>query len=129
MTMQTTTELYIRDDGEALLVIGIDEDLCGDGDIARIRAHAANLSQRDGVTVRLDSPYEERMEVFEDGRLAYKLDGAFREAARYRHESWVAGAADPWREWAVGAEPVTRYVAPRATCGCTTCDAHREVEF
>ena len=130
MTMQTATELYIRDSGEVLIVIEIDEHLCDEEHIARIRGHAASLSQRCGISVRLDRPHEEKIEVYEAGRLAHKLEGAFYESVRYRHQSWVVGATDPWREWEVGSEPVTRYLSPRTpACGCVTCEAHTEIEF
>ncbi|MEJ6555086.1 hypothetical protein PQI51_08670 [Microbacterium esteraromaticum] len=130
MTMETATDLYIRESGEALIVIHIDNSLCDDDDIARVRAHAANLSQRDGITVRVDRTYEETIEVFEAGRLAHQLEGAFYEAVRYRHQSWLVGAQDPWRAWELGGEPVTRYVPSQPPeCGCVPCEAHTEVRF
>lgn len=130
LTMQRATELYVRDGGETLIVIDIDEYLRDDDDIARIRAHATSLSQRDGISVRLDSRYEEKIEVFEAGRLAHKLERVFYEAVRYRHESWLAGAQDPWRVWEVGSEPVTRYVPPQLrTCSCAAREEHTEIAF
>ncbi|MFJ4175376.1 hypothetical protein [Microbacterium sp. NPDC089696] len=132
--MQTDAELFIRDSGEVLVVFDLDECLGAQGAheyIARLKAHALNLSQRAGVSVLLDATnMAEEIEVFEAGGRAHKLDGVFWEARTYRVQSWVDGASDPWGAWEVGNEPVTRYVPPKPPeCGCTTCEAHTEIEF
>lgn len=127
-TIHTEAEMYIREDGEVLLIFSVGA-YTSEESTPRVKAHAPHLSQRDGISVLLDYYAVEQVEVFEGGRLAHKLDGVFHEARSYRRESWVAGTADPWREWEPGSEPVARYVPPKPECGCTTCEAHTPIDF
>ncbi|WP_136042439.1 MULTISPECIES: hypothetical protein [unclassified Microbacterium] len=126
-------DLYIRGNGDALLIIDIDAYEATAEDFARLHPQALNVSQRDGFSVVLCGVnYSYGVEVFEGGVRTHKLMKSFRQDFEFRLGLWLSGDVDPWREWEVGNEPVAP-LAPSLEwpdCGCTKCDAHADdVEF
>jgi hypothetical protein len=130
-TLCTSTELFLRDDGQALLVISVDEQLTDEDDVVKLRAASVELSRRQNVTVILTQsvsyPETQSLEVFSQGRLEGELAETFGKDLDYRFTAWRAGDDGAWREWEVGYEPVPK---PREKeCSCRGCEVHAVVDF
>jgi len=130
-TLCTSTELFLRNDGHALLVIGVVEQLMDEDDVAKLRAAAAELASRPSVTVILTQsvsyPETRSFEVFSDGRLEGEVAETFGEDMDFRLTAWRAGHDDSWREWEAGCEPVPK--PPMKECSCEGCEVHGGIEF
>lgn len=130
-TLCTSTELFLRNDGHALLVIGVDEQLTDEDDVAKLRAASAELSRRQNLTVILTQsvryPETRSLEVFSEGQLLGEVAETFGTDMDFRFTAWHAGDDGAWRESEVGCEPVQK---PRAKeCSCRGCEVHALVEF
>ncbi|KQQ65407.1 hypothetical protein [Microbacterium sp. Leaf320] len=130
-TLCTSTELFLRNDGNALLVINVDEQLTDDDDVAKLRAASAELSNRQNLTVVLTQsvsyPETQRLEVFSEGRLMGEVEETFGKDMEFRLTAWRAGDDGAWREWEAGCEPVPK---PREKeCSCRSCEVHAFIEF
>lgn len=130
-TLCTSTELFLRDDGQALLVISVDEQLTDEDDVVKLRAASVELSRRQNLTVILKQtvsyPETQSLAVFSQGRLEGEVAETFGKDMDFRFTAWRAGDDDAWREWEVGCEPVPK---PRTKeCTCRGCDVHADVDF
>ena len=130
-TLSTSTELFLRNDGQALLVIGVDEQLTDEDDVAKLRAASVELSNRQNLTVILQQAVSysqtQSLEVFSDGRLAGEVAATFGKDMDFRLSAWRAGNDGAWREWEAGCEPVPK---PRTkACSCRGCEVHGAIEF
>lgn len=130
-TLCTSTELFLRNDGQALLVIGVDEQLTDEDDVAKLRAASAELSSRQNLTVILTQtvsyPETQSLEVFSEGRLEGEVAQTFGKDMDFRFTAWRAGDDGAWREWEAGCEPVPK---PRTKeCTCRGCEVHGVIEF
>lgn len=74
-TLCTSTELFLRNDGQALLVIGVDKQLTDEHDVAKLRAAGAELSSRRNLTVILEQAVSglERRRVLYAGRVVSRI--------------------------------------------------------
>lgn len=130
-TLCTSTELFLRNDGHALLVIVVDEQLTDEHDVAKLRAASAQLSSRRNLTVILEqavsNPETRSLEVFSDGQLAGEVAETFGVDLAFRLAAWRAGDDGAWREWEVGHEPVPK--PPAKDFSCRDCRVHVDVEF
>lgn len=130
-TLCTSTELLLRNDGHALLVIGVDEQLTDEDDVAKLRAASAELSSRQNLTVILTQtvsyPETRSLEVFSQGQLRGKVAETFGKDMDHRLSAWHAGDDGAWHEWEVGCEPVPQ---PREQeCSCRGCEVHALIDF
>jgi hypothetical protein len=130
-TLCTSTELFLRNDGHALLVIGVDEQLTDEDDVVKLRAASVELSRRQNVTVILTQnasyPETQSLEVFRQGYVEGEAVKTFGKDMEFRFSAWRAGDDGAWREWEVGCEPVPK---PRKKeCSCRGCEVHADVDF
>ncbi|WP_417540988.1 hypothetical protein [Microbacterium maritypicum] len=130
-TLCTSTELFLRNDGQALLVIGVDEQLTNEEDVAKLRAASVELSSRQGLTVILAQtvsyPQAQSLEVFNEGRLTGEVAETFGKDMDFRYSAWRAGDDGAWREWEAGCEPVPKQ--RQKECSCRGCEVHGAIEF
>lgn len=130
-TLCTSTELFLRHDGQVLLVIGVDEQLTDEDDVAKLRAASAELSSRQNLTVILTQtvsyPQTQSLEVFSGGRFATAVAETFGKDMEFRLSAWHAGEDSVWREWEDGCEPVPK--PDTKGCSCRNCEVHGVAEF